>query len=117
MGRLRDRLAAHGITPARAVSARPHGARIRIAGQVIVRQRPGTAKGMVFFTLEDETGLANAVVDPQTFARNRLVLLRSPLLVIEGKLQNLEGVATVKGERFYPLDETLEDLPPSRDFH
>src|SRR5690606_35048107 len=117
MGRLREGLDARGIVPARAVPSCRNGSRIRIAGQVIVRQRPGTAKGMVFLTLEDETGLANAAVDPPTFAKNRLVLLRSPLLVIEGKLQNLEGVATLKGERFFPLDAVLEDLPPSRDFH
>jgi len=117
VGRMREALDARGITRARAVPSIPHGRRIRIAGQVIVRQRPGTAKGMVFITLEDETGLSNAAVDPETFHRNRLVILRSPLLVIEGKLQNLEGVAAVKGERFFPLDLALEDLPPSRDFH
>ncbi|MFO7155510.1 MAG: error-prone DNA polymerase [Pseudomonadota bacterium] len=117
VGRLREALRARGVVPARTVPSIPHGRRIRIGGQVIVRQRPGTAKGMVFITLEDETGLANAAVDPKTFDRNRLVILQSPLLVIEGKLQNLEGVATVKGERFFPLDLILEDLPPSRDFH
>lgn len=116
VGRLRPGLDARGIIPARAVPSRPNGSRIRIAGQVIVRQRPGTAKGMVFLTLEDETGLANAAVDPETFGKNRLTILRSPLLVIEGKLQNLEGVATVKGQRFFPLDAAMEDLPPSRDF-
>jgi error-prone DNA polymerase len=136
VGRMRKRLGDLGVTPAAAIPRQRNGSRVRIAGLVIVRQRPGTAKDMVFVTVEDETGLANAAIDPKTYADNRMVLLRSPLLLIEGRLQNVDGVATVKGERFLSLqafdeeEDTVADadddagagegeegLPPSRDFH
>lgn len=114
--KLRPALHELGVTPAGEVPGRRDGSLLRIAGQVIVRQRPGTAKGMVFVTVEDETGFANAVVDPKTYHRNRQVLLSSPLLLIEGQLQNRDGVATVKARRFRPLDGPSGVLPPSYDF-
>ncbi len=114
---LRAELDELGVTPSGAVSAARNGRWIKIAGQVIVRQRPGTAKGMVFVTVEDETGFANAVIDPETFQAHRTLLLTSPLLLIEGPLQNVDGVATVKGRAFHALEGPSEELPPSRDFH
>lgn len=116
VARLRPSLDARGVVPAGRVLQQPNGAWVRIAGLVIIRQRPGTAKGMVFVSLEDETGISNAVVDPQVFQAHRQVLLGSKLLLIEGQLQNLDGVATVKGRRFEPLAAPKE-LPGSRDFH
>ena len=65
---------------------------------VITRQRPGTAKGFVFLTLEDETGIANIIVRPDLFARDRLLLVEAPFLVIEGVLQNQDGVISVRAE-------------------
>lgn len=116
VGRMREALDALGAVPSGQVIRQRHGSWIKIAGQVIVRQRPGTAKGMIFLTVEDETGYANAAIDPQTFAEHRTLLLTSSLLMIEGPLQNLEGVATVKGRKFYALDGPADDLPSSRDF-
>ncbi|WP_396625923.1 error-prone DNA polymerase [Luteitalea sp.] len=75
------------------------GRRVRVAGAVITRQRPGTAKGMVFLTLEDEAGLANIIVRPDVFDRQRALVMRAPFLVVEGVLQQLEGVTSVRAER------------------
>jgi error-prone DNA polymerase len=90
---------------------------VRIAGQVIIRQRPGTAKGMVFVTVEDETGFGNAVIEPALFQEQRQIILASALLLIEGPLQNVDGVATVKARRFRSLTGPDASLPGSRDFH
>jgi error-prone DNA polymerase len=65
---------------------------------VITRQRPGTAKGFVFLTLEDETGIANIIVRPDLFARDRLVVVEEPFLLIEGIVQNQDGVTAVRAE-------------------
>ncbi|MBS2027725.1 MAG: error-prone DNA polymerase [Deltaproteobacteria bacterium] len=116
VGRMRDELQKLGVTPADRVLDQPNGSWQRIAGLVIIRQRPGTAKGMVFLSLEDETGLSNAVIDPPTFQEHRQVLLGAQLLMVEGPLQNIDGVATVKGKRFHALAAPKE-LPASRDFH
>src|SRR4029079_4364726 len=80
-----------------------NGRRIRVAGSVITRQRPGTAKGFVFLTLEDETGIANIIVRPDLFDRNRLTILEQPFLLVDGILQNQEGVTSVKAERLHSL--------------
>ena len=69
---------------------------VQIAGNVICRQRPGTAKGFVFISLEDETGVSNAIVAPDLFERLRLVITEEPFLLIEGKVQNSENVVLVK---------------------
>ena len=87
----------------------------RPAGAVIVRQRPGTAKGFVFLTLEDETGMCQAIVRPDLFREYRTVIVGSGTLVVEGRLQKQDGTLSVKGERFWGLSE-LEEVP-SHDFH
>ncbi len=79
------------------------GERVTIAGSVICRQRPGTAKGFVFVSLEDETGIANAIVLPQLFEAKRLMITQEPSLKITGKLQNLHGVIHVKADAIEPL--------------
>ena len=76
-----------------------HGRRVRVAGAVITRQRPGTAKGFVFLTLEDETGIANIIIRPDLFAEQRLTVINEPFLLVEGILQNQEGVTSVRAER------------------
>jgi error-prone DNA polymerase len=83
----------------------PHGRRVRIAGCVIARQRPGTAKGFVFLSLEDETGISNAIISPDVLDRNRLVILAEKFLLLEGELQNQEGVISVRVERVSPMRE------------
>ena len=72
---------------------------MRVAGMVITRQRPGTAKGFVFLTLEDETGVANIIVRPDLFARDRLTIIEEPFLIVDGVLQNQDGVTSVRAEQ------------------
>jgi len=83
----------------------PNGRRVRTAGCVIARQRPGTAKGFVFLSLEDETGISNAIITPDLLDRNRILLLSEKFLLLEGVLQNQEGVVSVKVDRVRPLRE------------
>jgi error-prone DNA polymerase len=93
-----------------------NGSSIKVGGWVIVRQRPGTAKGFVFLTLEDETGVSNVIITPQLFDRYRLVLVDHPFLLIEGILQNQDNVISVKARRVEPLSFTVA-AAPSHDFH
>ena len=76
---------------------------MRVAGAVITRQRPGTAKGFVFLTLEDETGIANIIIRPDLFAEQRMAVINEPFLLVEGMLQNQEGVTSVRAERMEGL--------------
>jgi len=80
-----------------------HGATVQIAGNVICRQRPGTAKGFVFISLEDETGVSNAIVDPNLFERFRLLITEEAFLLIEGEVQNSDGVVLIKTRDIKPL--------------
>jgi len=111
----RRALVRHGITRAADLRRHPSDARVRVAGSVIVRQRPGTAKGFVFLSLEDETGIANVIVTPQLFARHRLVLVTAPLLVVEGILQSQDGVLSIRAQRVTPLPARGHAMP-SHDF-
>jgi error-prone DNA polymerase len=92
------------------------GSLISVAGWVIVRQRPGTAKGFVFLTLEDETGVANVIITPQLFDKYRLVLVDHPFLLITGKLQNQDKVFSVKAKSVRALSFKVA-AAPSHDFH
>jgi error-prone DNA polymerase len=112
----RDWLNAMGIRRASELRDIPSGKRLRIGGCVIVRQRPGTAKGFVFLSLEDETGVANAIVTPDLFHQNRLLLTSERFLAIEGILQNQDNVISVKAERVLPLFVTKAQTN-SHDFH
>ena len=80
-----------------------HGAIIQIAGNVICRQRPGTAKGFVFISLEDETGVSNAIVEPDLFERFRLLITEEAFLLIEGEVQNSDNVVLIKAHEIRPL--------------
>jgi error-prone DNA polymerase len=80
-----------------------HGATVQIAGNVICRQRPGTAKGFVFVSLEDETGVSNAIVDPDLFERFRLLITEEDFLLIEGEVQNSDNVVLIKTREIKPL--------------
>jgi len=94
----------------------PNGSRVRIAGNVICRQRPGTAKGFVFISLEDETGVSNAIVTPPMFEANRLVITEESFLVIEGRLQHVENVIHVKADKIERLEHGAFAGPESYDF-
>jgi error-prone DNA polymerase len=99
----RDDLAMRGVLRAGDLHATRSGRRVRVAGMVITRQRPGTAKGFVFLTLEDETGIANIIVRPDLFARDRLVIVGEPFLIVDGVLQNADGVTSVRAEQVQGL--------------
>src|SRR5215208_6329044 len=92
------------------------GASVRVAGWVIVRQRPGTAKGFMFLSLEDETGVSNIIVTPQLFEQYRSELVSHPFLLIEGALQNQDNVISVKASHVVPLSFTVT-ATASHDFH
>lgn len=94
-----------------------HGSAIRIAGNVICRQRPGTAKGFVFVSLEDETGVSNAIISPQLFDRQRLLITQESFLMIEGRVQNVDNVVLVRAERIAPLRANQLVGAHSHDFH
>ena len=93
----------------------PDGARAAVAGMVIVRQRPPTAKGFYFATVEDETGHAAVAVRPDLFAPNRVLLSTSRFLVFSGIVQNRDGVVSLLSDRFSPLDLPVHVI--SRSFH
>jgi error-prone DNA polymerase len=86
-----------------------------VAGSVIVRQRPGTAKGFVFLSLEDETGIANVIVTPPIFARHRLALVSEPYLLVDGIAQRQDGVISVRATRAQGFP-ALGHHVPSHDF-
>jgi error-prone DNA polymerase len=114
----RRELAMRGVIPALDLPRQRAGRRVRTAGMVITRQRPGTAKGFVFLTLEDETGISNIIIRPDLYAADRLVVVESSFLLVEGILQNQDGVTSIKAERMSKLsgmpDEAAID---SHDFH
>ena len=96
----------------------PHlqaGQRTRIAGAVIVRQRPGTANGTLFVTLEDETGMVQAIVRRALLLAHRATIVGNPGLVIEGLVQQRDGSVSLQAEKFWPLSELA--CTPSHDFH
>jgi error-prone DNA polymerase len=111
----RMELAMRGVLRAVDLPHGRHGRRVRVAGAVITRQRPGTAKGFVFLTLEDETGIANIIVQPDLFSEQRAVIVGAPYLLVEGTLQLQEGVTSIKAERVIPLTGDSPE-PQSHDF-
>ena len=112
----RASLRAEGIRSAAELEHGRNHQPISIAGCVIARQRPGTAKGFVFLSLEDETGIANVIIAPDVFEANRLVVTRSRILRIDGQLQQQEGVVHVKAKQIIPLDISQADVR-SHDFY
>ena len=111
----RPQLAKDGVLSAAQLCKVPNGSRVATAGAVIVRQRPGTAKGFVFLTLEDETGLSQAIISPALFAEQRTTILTNSGLVVEGIVQNQEGQPSLRAEKFWPLPG-MHDVQ-SHDFH
>jgi error-prone DNA polymerase len=111
----RAEMKALGVTPALDLAKVRNGRLVRIAGSVIVRQRPGTANGFVFLSMEDETGIMNAIVTPDTFDRYKFEVLGEPFLLIDGVLQNVDGVVSVKAAHIAGLHAGA--APGSHDFH
>jgi error-prone DNA polymerase len=112
----RENLRRQGILSARDLHHLADGTKVRVAGAVIARQRPGTAKGFVFLSLEDETGIANAIITPQLFQEDHVVVVNQQFLLIEGRLQNQDNVISVKAERVRALGITRAETV-SHDFH
>jgi error-prone DNA polymerase len=111
----RAELALRGVLRASDLPRARHGRRVRVAGAVITRQRPGTAKGFVFLTLEDETGIANVIVRPDLFTEQKRAIVGEPYLLVEGTLQIQEGVTSIKAERVLGLSGGGPE-PQSHDF-
>jgi len=116
MGHHRVEMKRRGVRSAIELTHLPDGMRVKIAGGVITRQRPGTAKGFVFLSLEDETGISNAIITPQLFEKYHVVIVHQQFLLVEGKLQNQDGVISVKAESIQPLGITRAETT-SHDFH
>lgn len=115
---LREQLTTQHLVTAEAINTLPHGRRARMAGLVVTRQRPGTASGVVFVTLEDETGVVNVVVWGRLAERHRRVLLESQLLAVSGEVQTEDGVTHLIAHRLEDYNPLLGGLETrSRDFH
>jgi len=111
---LRDDLDALGVVPADRLLAIPDGTRVLVAGAVTHRQRPGTARGVTFLNLEDETGMVNVLCTPGVWARHRRVAQTAPAMLIRGQLQNATGAVTVVAERMGSIELAIGSR--SRDF-
>ncbi|MEM8934575.1 MAG: OB-fold nucleic acid binding domain-containing protein [Acidobacteriota bacterium] len=111
----RPDLDTQGVVPCAELARLPTGRTVRVAGAVIVRQRPGTAKGMLFMTLEDETGMAQAILTPDQLDRHRELIVGSAGLVVEGELQNRDGSISVKAASLWRIDRLTPT--PSHDWH
>jgi len=116
MSYCRTRLAKMNVKRACDLAHTPDGQYTRVAGCVIARQRPGTAKGFVFLSLEDETGIANIILNPDFYEENRLIINREKFLRVEGILQNQDNVISIKASRVAPVSITAAETE-SHDYH
>src|SRR5271170_6187903 len=105
-----------GILTASELERLPDGTHVRVAGGVIARQRPGTAKGFVFLSIEDETGIANAIVTPRVYEEHHVTIVHQQFLMVEGQLQHQDNVVSVKVQSVQPLSITRAETT-SHDFH
>jgi error-prone DNA polymerase len=117
MAQHRNHLRGRGIPDARTVAQLPDGHRLTYVGMVICRQRPGTASGVTFFTMEDETGFVNVVVWRRVFEKHQLIGKTAKLLGVRGKLQVAEGVTHLVADSLFAPELDARAAPPSRDFH
>jgi error-prone DNA polymerase len=112
----RPGLRSEGILSAMDLRSYRDGQYVRLAGCVIARQRPGTAKGSVFLSMEDETGIANVIITPDLFERERLLITTSKFILVEGPLQNQDGIIHIKATRLKNLAVSELEVC-SHDFH
>ena len=112
----RAELRAQKVLTAEELRTRRDGEWVRAAGCIIARQRPGTAKGFVFLSMEDETGIANVIITPQMYEQNQVTVTRARFLLVEGPLQNQDNVVHVKAARLTPLSDNAVEIR-SHDFH
>ena len=112
----REVLRARGVKSAIELRALPHGKQATTAGCVITRQRPGTAKGLIFMTLEDETGTSRVIISPDFYDRNRMVVLKERFVIVSGIVQNQDNIVHLKARSIQPLSISAATTP-SHDFH
>jgi error-prone DNA polymerase len=117
MNYYRERVREMGVMDAATAKAQRDGMVLSVAGCVITRQRPGTAKGFVFLSLEDETGIVNIIVQPDLFDRRRQVCTASPYVLVKGVLQSIKGVISVKAGEIEELSFRNAAVMRSHDFH
>lgn len=110
VGFLRQKLGRMGVAPSDRVRGAPNGRRITAAGLVLVRQRPGTAKGVIFMTLEDEAGIVNVIVWPKIFERFRAVVMGARLVKVSGRLQSAQGIVHLVADHVEDISALLGDL-------
>jgi error-prone DNA polymerase len=116
MAHYRQQLRAMDIIPTRDLILLRHGVKARIAGCVIARQRPGTAHGFIFLSIEDETGISNAIIDPDLYERNRSLVTYAKFLLVEGILQNVDSVIHIRARHIEQLNVTAAPMQ-SHDWH
>jgi error-prone DNA polymerase len=115
---VRETLAAQKIITAREANNLPHGRWVKVAGLVLIRQRPGTASGIVFITIEDETGVVNLIVRPNTFDTYRAAARHAGLLQCDGYIERQGQVVHVMAKRMFDRSELIRGFElSSRDFH
>jgi error-prone DNA polymerase len=116
MAHCRDQLRSMNVCRADDLHMLRHGVKARIAGCVIARQRPGTAHGFIFLSIEDETGISNAIIDPQLYEENRSLVTYARFLLVEGTLQNVDKVIHIRARHIEELSVTAAPTQ-SHDFH
>ncbi|HYM00598.1 MAG TPA: OB-fold nucleic acid binding domain-containing protein, partial [Blastocatellia bacterium] len=116
MAYIRDQMIKMAVATVADIRKLPNNATARVAGAVIVRQRPGTAKGFLFLSLEDETGILNIIVQPNVFDDYKFPLVESSFLIIDGIVQSQGGVVSIKANKIHPLDLAVH-AAHSRNFH
>jgi error-prone DNA polymerase len=116
MAYMRSHLKTQNILSASELAQMPNGVSVRAGGCIIARQRPGTASGFVFLSMEDETGIANVIIHPDLYEQERILVSRSKFLLIEGKLQNEDAVVHIHADRVLPLAVTAAKID-SHDFY
>jgi error-prone DNA polymerase len=104
-----------GVTPLAGLEKLADGVAVTVAGAVIVRQRPGTAKGFVFVTMEDETGMVQAIIRPDLYHKHRAFIVSTPVLLVEGTLQKQDGTISVRARSFEAV--RTDAAVASHDFH
>jgi error-prone DNA polymerase len=115
MAYVREELDDRGVVPVAELEKHRDGDAVKVAGAVIVRQRPGTAKGFVFLTMEDETGMMQTIIRPDLFRQHRAFIVSTPVLMVEGTLQKQDGTISVRARRFEAVN--AEASIASHDFH
>lgn len=116
MAHCREQLRTMSVSRANDLCMLRHGVKARIAGCVIARQRPGTAHGFIFLSIEDETGISNAIIDPELYERNRSLVTYARFLLVEGTLQNVDKVIHIRAKHIEELNVTAAPTQ-SHDFY